>query len=475
MGMILITDDDKKTVIEYDNDFSRASVFYDDGRVEPVKENIFDLFGMFLLSDNNTNLPDEGSYKVILDNDTGFKHYFLDGKEDYIMFYNNNGEEYAIDYYETLEDNGWRPKEKLPLKEKLFRVGKSVIHTTFMGFLIVMFYLSALNLDLVRKYPEKVKSFRDIPAVEWIMGKEDYTVDDLINKIMNDEELYDEDKFYLANRDFFADILPYVNQSNFVKYLYGYKFNNIVIDTFDDNNTRTGGYYRSSEPNKINIGNSNLTHNYFDVLAHEFIHLCQGRCFYNLISEASAEIISHEYFDDAKENSYIKEVYLLKKMMEIIGPEPILKYVFANDFSDISNAIKPYLSSSEYKTFLDDLKRKNDDNFSHMNEVDNKNKSLDSLLDTVYLRKYGESVDNDPVISYLKNDTLVRYYFNQRKMDKEGSRVIIPEDESTFKISFKEAILEEAIVLFQKDLEGNDIRLSYDDYEDGNYDKRRML
>jgi hypothetical protein len=110
-----------------------------------------------------------------------------------------------------------------------------------------------------------------------------------------------------------------------------------------------------------------------------------------------------------------------------------------------------------------------------MNEVDNKNKSLDSLLDTVYLRKYGESVDNDPVISYLKNDTLVRYYFNQRKMDKEGSRVIIPEDESTFKISFKEAILEEAIVLFQKDLEGNDIRLSYDDYEDGNYDKSRML
>ena len=56
-----------------------------------------------------------------------------------------------------------------------------------------------------------------------------------------------------------------------------------------------------------------------------------------------AEILSYEYFDNADTNSYQNEVYLIRKLMEIIGPIPLLKYNFLNDFYEIEKEVKKYL------------------------------------------------------------------------------------------------------------------------------------
>ena len=141
MDRAYIIEEDKKTIFEVSDNSYRAAVFYDDGRIEPLGDHIFDLFSVFALSNNNKELPNEGIYRVVLDNDTGFKHYFVGDSEDYVMFYRNNGEDATL-YYETLQDNGWRPEEHLTFKEKVFKVGKKIVQTSFTAFLSIALLLS---------------------------------------------------------------------------------------------------------------------------------------------------------------------------------------------------------------------------------------------------------------------------------------------------------------------------------------------
>ena len=97
MGKMIIDEPERRTYIVTDKRSLMGNTVYQDGRVEPLTNDILSIFQAFILSDNYKELPNEGKYNVKLDNKTGFKHYFLNGEESYIMFFLNNGEDGKID------------------------------------------------------------------------------------------------------------------------------------------------------------------------------------------------------------------------------------------------------------------------------------------------------------------------------------------------------------------------------------------
>ena len=246
----------------------------------------------------------------------------------------------------------------------------------------------------------------------------DYNLDDLYRLIYSSNYLSKEEMDYLYNSKFLSDVLNTVNKYDNMKKLYDKCFNNIDIKSFSDNDvdysyfdTGVNGIYSTSEPNILYIRDYNeVTSKNKDVLAHEFIHLCQDTTGYNLIIESCAEIISNEYYDDTKIDSYLDQVKLVKKMMEIIGTETIWNYNFSGDFSDINCILKNNLSDSEYKEFINDL------SFDYIDNENNvkKYKSLDKLLNKLYSNMYGDKVENNLVLSLIDKEdrSLVRYYFN---------------------------------------------------------------
>ena len=152
-----------------------------------------------------------------------------------------------------------------------------------------------------------------------------------------------------------------------------------------------------------------------DTIAHELIHMCQETYGYNLITEASAEIISNEYFQETYLSSYTYQVKNLKILMEIIGPYPIWYYNFTGDFSLIEEKVKPNLTAEEYDTFLECLWF----NYNDTITIIKKEESLKEILYTLYTNIYGESIfDNDIINHIITGDkTLVRNYFNNRLND----------------------------------------------------------
>ena len=477
MERILIEDENRNIIIDIQDKILKGCSFYNDGKVESLNKEDLNIFKEFILSKDQKVLPNEGEYKVVLDNKTGFKHYFLNGVESYIMFFLNNGEDGEVYKVENigLTDNGWRKEEHLPLKEKIFRLGKKVVHTTCHGLMVVIMAVLLTNSIYVIDNPKILNDLGPIPILSIVTGSKNIEADDLIRKIRSSEYLETEDQLFLANKDFLEDILKYVNSSNYSKFEYSTKFNDISIKTFKPEKYRNGYYRPTDDPNSLYIAENCLTDNLFkNIISHEFVHLCQCALNYNVLTEATAEILSYEYFDDAVMTSYPNEVYLTKKLMEIIGPEPILYYVIGGNFDYISKAIKPYLTDKEYAVFLNDLSRPNrGDSGYNEEEIQKKFDSLDKLLDKVYENKYGISSSDDIAISLLKSGTaLTRYYFNERKIKEKGSyytSLIVR------KISLKEAMDKGYVYIWQQVDENTTQGVSYEEYMASTYDVTKEI
>ena len=267
---------------------------------------------------------------------------------------------------------------------------------------------------------------------------DDFDLDDLYNFIYSSDDLTLEEKDYLYNIDFLNDVLKYINSSDYMKESYEESFNNITINSFDDDTDRLG-YYTTDKPNTLYIKNYDcINDKNKDTLAHEFVHLCQESTGYNLIIEACAEIISFEYYDNTYISTYANQVNLVKILMEIIGSEPIWYYNFTGDFSKIEEIVKPNLTNSEYKEFLYDLSFDYYDNSLNKIKFD----SLDILLSKLYKNIYKNDIENNLIISLIRNNdsTLKRYYFNDNYINSDNSYYLDYNNGNYKEMSYEEAI-----------------------------------
>ena len=375
------------------------------------------IFKPFLLSQNNTKLPKYKKYDVYLDNQTGLKHYFYQDTEDFNLLFLNNGIP-AINY---LGNN------RKKTNTKMFNFKNRIIICTLLGLSLAIGNNSKLENKIINSINLFVK---------------DYEPSDIEKMLSLSSNLTKEEKDYLYNEQFISDILTIVNDSYYQKNKLAKCFNNINIISYNDKEHESqAGYYRIDTPNTLYIQEyKECDEKKKGTLAHEFAHLCQNITGYNLITEASAEIITKEYFDPDHQYAYYYQVKLLRKLMEIIGSYPIWYYNFTGDFTLIEERVLPYLNEEEYQNFLNDL------SFEFDNYIANKPKfeELDEILNNLYYRIYNKDIKDDEIISLIesesRNKELVRYYFNQAKINEENS-YYLDYDLGTYEnLSYKEAI-----------------------------------
>lgn len=245
----------------------------------------------------------------------------------------------------------------------------------------------------------------------------DITLDEIRNMIYSSTKLTDEEKAYLYNEALFKDVLPYINQSERMKFIYRSKFDDIDIKNgilitglFSAN----GLYFGNPSHNLYVQGYSNIGDGTEDVVAHEYMHATQDMDVYNFFFEPTAEMLSNEYYG-SEADTYLAEIKTIKILMETIGAEPIKQYIYTGDFSMIEERVKPNLDEEEYAEFLECVKEdilKSD----HRGLTRHR---LRGILETLHYNIYGVHLKDDEVISRILDDdeTLVRPYFNERLGD----------------------------------------------------------
>ena len=246
-------------------------------------------------------------------------------------------------------------------------------------------------------------------------------IDEIKNLIYSSSDLSLEEMNYFYNEDFLNDILPYVNLSVSSKKLLRNKLKNLSIKKYEDKTFSTLGYYNPSEVNVLYLNSEMSEREKNSTLPHEYAHLCQYGYEYSLIDEAGADIVASEYFN-GEGFFYLTEKVLVKKLMEIIGVEPIKIYLYTGDFEPISNELKKYFNNQEYIAFLETLVLKSEDSEDFDYEKrENNYKLCNELLDLLYYRKYNIPSSKDEVIPFLGKKSLNRYYFNSKKINRENA------------------------------------------------------
>ena len=276
------------------------------------------------------------------------------------------------------------------------------------------------------------------------------TIDDSFNEnylqemILFNENLSDEDKELLSSSSFLRDIAN-TNLSLHQKAILSYQLRNLSINEY--NAVQKSFYYAKEMMGKDNLYGYVLDKEYLQdtiylyensseysdlVLIHEFIHIAQADSDLAYLKEASAEIISHEYWDRPiiSYQNAVKRIYAL---ITILGPEVFWNANFTSNDQLISELSK-YLTEDEVNLFIECLKTKPyNQKFNEetgIGEIDNK---IDYLIKILYERKYNKPIDEDFAIktiynmdnqgniTYLVLDEEVQtpiYFFNKDKISK---------------------------------------------------------
>lgn len=442
METVRIHDKEYDIVLYLDNNKFFGYKFNKDNTIKKVDKNVFKYFDFFTCSNDIAVLPSVNDYQIVIDNKTNFKHYFKNGQEDYELFFKNNGKE----MFNFIQNQSI--KDLIKMGAVSFAVGAVTVCLTLEAHdLIVKNTNNITNITQEVVNEQKVTDEENEEKVISYVVSNDITYQDIISLISNSNNLTEEEKKFLINSDLINDILPTINEKSLDKYVLVSSIRNLDIQSFVEGEEGVEGYYNSSSPNIIYVKNyDGFNSDIKETIAHEFIHVLQDHyCNYTLLKEATAEIISSEYFDDIGINAYHDQVYSTKKLMEIIGPDPVWKYVFTGDFSLIEENVKPYLNEEQYESFLNCL------TYDYYDEKDNFDKidQLDELLNILYENKFAKDVNDDIIISLLDNrdDTLRRYYFNKKYINKENSYYEDGSEVTSVSMTINEAVLKEYVVV----------------------------
>ena len=354
------------------------------------KEKAKDLFRT-LLSSKLSFLEKENDYDVYLD-EANNRRYFKNGKENYIMLFENNGVD-AIYYIDKINKNN----TNIPKRYKF--IVNSVVFS--------MILTSVLSIPLTGDI-----RYLDI-GKRVISNAVTLTSDEMINLMKNSPYLNEEDTNILCNEDYLKFVLKYsdTNDRNF--YLRE-KLHNINVKYYNKNYIDVIGYYQSLDINTIhivedlNVEKAKPLRN--NVMTHEFIHLTQCDCKYTYIIEASAELIKSEFYD-IPIVSYEELITRLKVLMEIIGTEPVLECIYKNDNTKLESEINNNLSIEEAKALKSLLTTGKV--YKNIETTGNINYQIDMLLSKMYKNKTGNDIKDDAMICAIySNQDNGRIYFN---------------------------------------------------------------
>lgn len=353
-------------------------------------------------------IESKNGYEIYID-ENNLKRYYKDGKEDFNMFYFNNGRE-AILYSEG-------KKNIKNIRTKI--IAKILYGTTF---LILSSPFVALVADKITDGKSTIAINTTInTTIASTKGYKEADVDTLKNYIATSSELNDFDRDLLSNDNYFSFLM---NRCGSDRKLWDFndRFKNMNIKTFTASEKENyGGYYSYGE-NTLHILDTIMDDidSRKNVETHEFIHLTQTCKNYNYILEALAEIMSYEFYNQPN-TSYIetqKRIYIL---MELIGPEPVFNAVYSNDTSFFENTIRMYLSESDTKEFLKLMEFYQWDYIYGDNLEKDNNRCIDDLLRKIIQKKYELNHDEEErkaneflMEQVISGNLPKKFYFNDK-------------------------------------------------------------
>ncbi len=406
------------------------------GVITPLTIEEVNSINLLKLSDNRKYLGKDNEYDVYLDNNSGLKHYFKDGKEDIKATWEHNGED-ALLYSGNKINKVIDKIKKLTLKDKIILISQmAMLAVAASNFAFEVHDLKTQEIRTALSnyyYDSNIEDLTEI-SKKYYDYANDVTLEQIENYIKENENLTEEEKEMFYNEKLLQDILPYYEDTN-MNLLIPLKFEDLQIEYCyeepkqEDEEKDTNGYesvrsayYNALTPNRLYINTYFGTEDRYDDKAHEYVHLLQAVHEYQYIKEACAEIISCEYDKKCVNKSYLEPVNNTKILMEIVGPEPVWKLNFSGDDTDLVNVIRENLEEEQADKLISLLKEK-----PGKNQIEGLDTDITDLLSQMYQNMYGEDMRNNPFIDCLLGNGKMnrRYYFNSDLIEKTSPYRII--------------------------------------------------
>lgn len=394
-------------------------------------EELISFFKSFLYNKDCIFIGYYMNYEIHYDKKTQLKHFIKDGIENFELLFQFNGID-AIHY------DGPRLE--------VHKNKKDIIKEYIINGVICVIYLSSalnfINSSLSNLHYDVNTTSYSVHHV----SKSNVDEYDKIDykqalEFIKNSSLDSESKEYLMNEELLQDIFKYYKDTP-LEYTANLKFKDLQIISYEEVQEKykslkleewSAGSYSYLYPNKLFIRNMTIDQSYLHAIAHEFVHLLQAEGLpYRYLVESNAELVASEYFD-FQPSSYSFAVDNLKLLIEIVGPEPIMKLIFSGDDKQLLEIFKNNLSSSDYNKLINSLCTKagvfRDNNAEVHSEVrellckmyksiNNKDIREDTniMYDLVYDREKYRLFSDYPSTVSSQN----YFYLNARKMEQSS-------------------------------------------------------
>lgn len=440
METIVINGEDENVISYLNKNTITSYRFLSDNKVENIGEEIYSYFYFLKDPSNFLKLSSEDGYEVILDLETNFKHYYMNGLQDFAMFFINNGEE-AVLY--SVIDSTLEKLKKLRFGKRIFKLpdGKTIT-TSFLSLLLVASLgLGITNVNAMQPSSEsKVSQLVDatVGTLQFYGSVGSNILEVLINNPVEKDEYMlkyfgknitpeDIKQWYvdaklsedvidcLYDGQFLNDVLPLINSSEYAKQVFFLQNHGIKISTYERAglNSGTAGYV-GTYSSTIHLANdySDIESDFYakDTLIHEGTigHLSQVSRSYRPFAEACAELYKYEY-KGYPLSAYKKIIKSIKKLIEVIGSEPIRYYLHTGNDELLKESIKPFLTKTQYAEFLACL-------YTPLSDSPEIASKMDEITEILYRQIYGKNPKDNTIFALInKGKDNGRYYFNSQK------------------------------------------------------------
>lgn len=379
VGIIKNLDKTYEYLFLKDNTFVSLHVSVD-GFSKSNTHYINSIFSKFKLNNDCGYLTKFREYDVYYNSITGLKHFLLSGKEDYDMLFKYNGKDAIL----------YKKEDEFDSFFKRFMIAGLTVSLTLTGFTFIAKTNFNVNTNLSAYISHNISD---------VVGMKNYEPIDYKDAIdyINSSNFPNELKQVAANEDLLKLVFSYYKGSA-LEYTARLKFDNLRIEYFGSENPNyysIDGYYNSSEPNVINICNSDSPYKTHDSM-HEFIHLLQAEgTNYYYLNEGVAELMSSELLGYGS-YKYFSVVNNLKLLINIVGPEVIYELSFGGDDNRLNEILNTHLSTKDVLTLKHCLATSG----LESGEDAEVHKEIETILYKLYKNMYGHDIsENKDIMS----------------------------------------------------------------------------
>ena len=345
-----------------------------------------EIYDLIKIKPHHKFLYNYQEYKVYYDDSNNIKHFIKGDQEDFLMFYVFNGTDATL-----YNKNNKRLKRPQSLKEFVIDGIKINIALSFVLTILTIspYYLSNLTTSMPNNIPYKY--------TENVSYIDTLSTNEAIDMIQSSPHLDEKEKGFLSNEKLLNDVLPFY-QGTEMSYIIRERLKDIkiVYKKLDDgvkgcycgdNIIYLDERYQNVDYNDLENGKQKLS-----ILAHEFVHLLQSPNCSNYLTEATAELISNEYFFESTFcDSYFDATRNLMLLIETIGPKDIWNFTFSGKGNSFYNTLDKFLSKEDMKKLKIALNGSARDDAKNI-ELHN---NISSMIEKLYRKIYNKDISLD--------------------------------------------------------------------------------